>query len=94
MMVCLFSAAYMTKSLIVDTNTIKFEIWDTAGQERVSLVSCCLEMSLKEPLSIALKLKVGGHLAGLGGELGTPGIQSSMYPGNLIGTLIPTSSLI
>lgn len=25
----------MSKSLTVDSNTIKFQIWDTAGQERV-----------------------------------------------------------
>ena len=29
-------ASFMSKSLTVDTNTIKFQIWDTAGQERVS----------------------------------------------------------
>ncbi|EMD42925.1 small GTPase Rab5, putative [Entamoeba histolytica KU27] len=27
-------AAFLTKTLIVDGETIKFEIWDTAGQER------------------------------------------------------------
>mmetsp|Transcript_16845 Transcript_16845/g.28910 ORF Transcript_16845/g.28910 Transcript_16845/m.28910 type:complete len:174 (-) Transcript_16845:215-736(-) len=27
-------AAFLTQSVIVDGNTIKFEIWDTAGQER------------------------------------------------------------
>ena len=27
----------MSKTLTVDTTTIKFQIWDTAGQERVSL---------------------------------------------------------
>ncbi|XP_064393542.1 ras-related protein Rab-22A-like [Halichondria panicea] len=27
-------ASFMSKSLTVDTNTIKFQIWDTAGQER------------------------------------------------------------
>lgn len=27
-------AAFMTKTLEIDRNTIKFEIWDTAGQER------------------------------------------------------------
>merc|ERR1712176_911399 len=27
-------AAFATQSVIVDGNTIKFEIWDTAGQER------------------------------------------------------------
>ncbi|EKE42471.1 hypothetical protein ENUP19_0260G0013 [Entamoeba nuttalli] len=27
-------AAFLTKTLIVDGDTIKFEIWDTAGQER------------------------------------------------------------
>ena len=27
-------AAFLTKTLNIDTDTIKFEIWDTAGQER------------------------------------------------------------
>lgn len=27
-------AAFLTQSVILDGNTIKFEIWDTAGQER------------------------------------------------------------
>mmetsp|Transcript_8405 Transcript_8405/g.14868 ORF Transcript_8405/g.14868 Transcript_8405/m.14868 type:complete len:193 (-) Transcript_8405:235-813(-) len=27
-------AAFLTQSVVVDGNTIKFEIWDTAGQER------------------------------------------------------------
>lgn len=30
------SASFMSKSLTVDGNTIKYQIWDTAGQERVS----------------------------------------------------------
>ena len=29
----------MSKSLTVDSSTIKFQIWDTAGQERVSELS-------------------------------------------------------
>lgn len=28
------AAAFLTKSLVLDDTTIKFEIWDTAGQER------------------------------------------------------------
>lgn len=28
------TAAFLTKSLVLDDTTIKFEIWDTAGQER------------------------------------------------------------
>ena len=28
-------ASFMSKSLTVDSNTVKFQIWDTAGQERV-----------------------------------------------------------
>ena len=31
-----FRASFMSKSLMVDNSTIKFQIWDTAGQERVS----------------------------------------------------------
>ena len=27
-------AAFLTQTLVVDDNTVKFEIWDTAGQER------------------------------------------------------------
>ena len=27
-------AAYLTKSVVIDDNAVKFEIWDTAGQER------------------------------------------------------------
>ena len=26
----------MTKTIVVDDNTYKFQIWDTAGQEKVS----------------------------------------------------------
>ena len=33
----------MSKTLTVDTTTIKFQIWDTAGQERVSLT--CIEFN-------------------------------------------------
>lgn len=35
--VCVYlRASFMSKSLTVDSYTIKFQIWDTAGQERVS----------------------------------------------------------
>lgn len=30
----------MSKSLTVDSSTIKFQIWDTAGQERVGPSIC------------------------------------------------------
>ena len=30
------SASFMSKSIDVDGETIKFQIWDTAGQERVA----------------------------------------------------------
>jgi len=28
------TAAFLTQTICIDDNTIKFEIWDTAGQER------------------------------------------------------------
>ncbi len=31
----LFRAAFLTKTMIVDGDTYKFQIWDTAGQEKV-----------------------------------------------------------
>ena len=41
----------MSKSLTVDSSTIKFQIWDTAGQERVSeLLICCKIRVLYFPL--------------------------------------------
>jgi len=30
----MFSAAFLTQTVVVDDTTVKFEIWDTAGQER------------------------------------------------------------
>lgn len=32
----IFSASFMSKTLVVDDRTYRFQIWDTAGQERVS----------------------------------------------------------
>ena len=40
------SASFMSKSLTVDNQTIKFQIWDTAGQERVSPLSLSLSLFL------------------------------------------------
>ena len=39
------SVSFMSKSLTVDNQTIKFQIWDTAGQERVSPLSLFLSLS-------------------------------------------------
>ena len=31
----MISASFMSKTLIVDDRTFKYQIWDTAGQEKV-----------------------------------------------------------
>jgi len=31
---CIFVAAFLTQTVMLDDTTVKFEIWDTAGQER------------------------------------------------------------
>ncbi len=38
-------AAFLTQSVIVDGNTIKFEIWDTAGQERYHSLAPMVRLS-------------------------------------------------
>ena len=32
-----FRASFMTKTILVDGSTFKFQIWDTAGQEKVKV---------------------------------------------------------
>lgn len=33
-----YSASFMTKTLVVNNATIKFNVWDTAGQEKVCVL--------------------------------------------------------
>ena len=40
----------MSKTLMVDNQSFKYQIWDTAGQEKVDILSC---LGLSDGLSIA-----------------------------------------